>query len=52
MLIAWRSEVPGPVMPGAATGPEHRLGAVARLPILPIPRVRAQEHDPVGAAAQ
>src|SRR5215472_5994151 len=39
MLIAWRSEVPGPVMPTAPGTTEPRLGAVVYLPILPLQRV-------------
>ncbi|WP_238017334.1 WhiB family transcriptional regulator [Dactylosporangium sp. AC04546] len=44
MLVAWRSEVPGQVLPGT----------VASLPFLPIPRPRrgmAEQPDPVGAAS-
>ncbi|MFB9186938.1 WhiB family transcriptional regulator [Dactylosporangium sucinum] len=44
MLVAWRSEVAGQVLPGT----------VASLPFLPIPRPRrmeAEQPDPVGAAS-
>ncbi|WP_406567938.1 WhiB family transcriptional regulator [Dactylosporangium fulvum] len=51
MLVAWRSEVPAAVISGPATGPDKRLGAVACLPLLPIPRPRraVDQPDPVGA---
>ncbi|GAA4255233.1 hypothetical protein GCM10022255_063290 [Dactylosporangium darangshiense] len=54
MLVAWRNEVPGQVMPTAAGATDPRLGAVACLPIMPIQRApRSHETpDPVGAAAQ
>ncbi|MGI5247419.1 hypothetical protein [Dactylosporangium sp. CA-139066] len=56
MLVAWRSEVPGQVMPTAAGATEPRLGAMACLPIMPIQRAprspdRQDTPDPVGAAA-
>ena len=56
MLIAWRSEVPGQVMPTAAGATEPRLGAMACLPIMPIQRAprspdRQDTPDPVGVGA-
>ncbi len=52
MLVAWRSDVPSPGLTGPTPGPEHRMGPMACLPLLPIQRVgRTDRRDPVGAAS-
>ncbi|WP_432835400.1 WhiB family transcriptional regulator [Dactylosporangium sp. CA-092794] len=53
MLVAWRSEGPGQAVPAGAGTTDPTLDAVARLPLLPIPRPRraAERPDPVGAGA-